>query len=64
LGTAGSGDVLAGLIAGLWSVGSESPARTGVWLHSHFASEALKVQNAPFLTATDLLKHKKNSEIS
>tara|TARA_B100000579_G_scaffold352540_1_gene306929 strand:- start:1489 stop:2910 length:1422 start_codon:yes stop_codon:yes gene_type:complete len=64
LGTAGSGDVLAGLIAGLWSVGSESPARTGVWLHSHFASEALKAQSAPFLTATDLLKQKKNSEIS
>ena len=55
LGTAGAGDVLAGFIAGSWSLGSNSPARTGVWLHSHYAQKALEKKVAPFLTATDLL---------
>ncbi len=55
LGTAGSGDVLAGLVAGVWSLGSDSPARTGVWLHNRFAQDALKQKTAAFLTASDLL---------
>ena len=55
LGTAGSGDVLAGFIAGVWSRGSKTPARTGVWLHSHFAENAFEKKMAPFLTASDLL---------
>ena len=55
LGTAGSGDVLAGFVAGVWSLGSQSPARTGVWLHSRFAQDALKQKTAAFLTASDLL---------
>jgi NAD(P)H-hydrate repair Nnr-like enzyme with NAD(P)H-hydrate dehydratase domain len=55
LGTAGSGDMLTGFIAGAWSLGSISPARTGVWLHSFYAQKALRRKVTPFLTATDLL---------
>ena len=55
LATAGSGDVLAGCISGVWSAGSQSPARTGVWLHSHYARNAEKEKVYPFLTASDLL---------
>ena len=55
LATAGSGDVLAGCISGVWSAGSKSPARTGVWLHSHYAHNAEKEKVHPFLTASDLL---------
>ncbi len=55
LGTAGAGDVLAGFIAGVWSSGSQTPARTGVWLHSRFAKAAFEKKTAPFLTASDLL---------
>ena len=55
LGTAGSGDVLAGFVAGVWSRGSKTPARTGVWLHSCFAKDAFEKKTSPFLTASDLL---------
>ena len=55
LATAGSGDVLAGFISGVWSVGSKSPARSGVWLHSHYAQNAEKEKVYPYLTASDLL---------
>ena len=55
LATAGSGDVLAGCISGVWSAGSKSPARTGVWLHSHYAHNAEREKVYPFLTASDLL---------
>ena len=55
LATAGSGDVLAGCISGVWSAGSKSPARTGVWLHSHYAQNAEKEKVYPYLIASDLL---------
>ena len=41
LGTAGSGDILAGMIGSLWAQGSKSPAITGVWLHSQAFLAAL-----------------------
>ena len=41
LGTAGSGDILAGLIAGVWSSGSKTPARSGVWLHTNLAKKGI-----------------------
>ena len=56
LATAGSGDVLAGIIGGLWSLGSSSPTRSGVWLHSNFGIEAIKRGRFPFITSSDLLK--------
>ena len=37
------------------SLGSVSPARTGVWLHSFFAQKTLRRKVTPFLTASDLL---------
>ncbi len=37
LGTAGMGDVLAGIIAGLWSSGSQTPFRSGVYLQTQCA---------------------------
>ena len=55
LGTAGSGDILAGLIAGVWSAGSKTPARSGVWLHTNLAKKATENKTNTFLTASDLL---------
>ena len=55
LGTAGSGDILAGLIAGVWSAGSKTPARSGVWLHTNLAKKAAKNKTNTFFTASDLL---------
>ena len=55
LGTAGSGDILAGLIAGIWSAGSETPARSGVWHHTNLAKKAIENKTSAFLSASDLL---------
>ena len=55
LGTAGSGDILAGLIAGVWSSGSKTPARSGVWLHTNLAKKALNKKKHPYFSASDLL---------
>ena len=55
LGTAGSGDILAGLIAGIWSAGSETPARSGVWHHTNLAKKAIENKTNAFLSASDLL---------
>ena len=55
LGTAGSGDILAGLIAGVWSAGSKTPARSGVWLHTNLAKKATKNKTNTFFTASDLI---------
>ena len=43
LATAGSGDVLAGVIGGLFSQKSASPAQQGVYIHSK-AAELLKTE--------------------
>ena len=55
LGTAGSGDILAGLIAGVWSAGSKTPARSGVWLHNDLAKKAFENKTNAYLSASDLL---------
>tara|TARA_B100001057_G_scaffold501254_1_gene622661 strand:- start:86 stop:1480 length:1395 start_codon:yes stop_codon:yes gene_type:complete len=55
LGTAGSGDILAGLIAGIWSAGSKTPARSGVWLHTNLAKKAIENKTNAYLSASDLL---------
>ena len=55
LGTAGSGDILAGLIAGIWSAGSKTPARSGVWLHTKLAKKAFENKNDLHISASDLL---------
>ena len=55
LGTAGSGDILAGLIAGVWSSGSKTPARSGVWLHTNLAKKALIKKKHTYFSASDLL---------
>ena len=54
LAAAGSGDVLAGVIGGLLSQKSASPARNGVYIHSK-AAELLKREGRTTIVATDLL---------
>ena len=54
LATAGSGDILAGLIGGLTAQRLESPEIYGVWLHGK-AAEYLKSNGQSTLLATDLL---------
>ena len=54
LATAGSGDVLAGVIGGLFSQKSASPAQKGVYIHSK-AAELLKTEGRTTIVATDLL---------
>ena len=54
LATAGSGDVLAGVIGGLLSQKSASPAQKGVYIHSK-AAELLKTEGRTTIVATDLL---------
>ena len=46
LGTAGMGDVLAGIIAGLWSSGSETPFRSAVYLQTQCAKHFLSKEGA------------------
>ena len=54
LATAGSGDVLAGIIGGLLAQKSASPAQNGVYIHSK-AAELLKREGRTTIIATDLL---------
>ena len=53
LGTAGMGDVLAGIIAGLWSSGSLTPFRSSVFLQTQCAKYLIS-QNGAGLTAGQL----------
>ena len=46
LGTAGMGDVLAGIIAGLWSSGSKTPFRSAVYLQTQCAKHFLSKEGA------------------
>ena len=46
LGTAGMGDVLAGIIAGLWSSGSKTPFRSAVYLQTQCAKHFLSEEGA------------------
>tara|TARA_B100001093_G_scaffold30464_1_gene26401 strand:- start:1865 stop:3310 length:1446 start_codon:yes stop_codon:yes gene_type:complete len=46
LGTAGMGDVLAGIIAGLWSSGSRTPFRSAVYLQTQCAKHFLSQEGA------------------
>lgn len=54
LGTAGSGDVLAGIIASLWAQGSKSPAMSGVWLHARAFLNAFD-DRGPDVIASDAI---------
>ena len=46
LGTAGMGDVLSGIIAGLWSSGSKTPFRSAVYLQTQCAKHFLSEEGA------------------
>ena len=54
LGTAGMGDVLAGIIAGLWASGSNSPFRSAVYLQTQCAKNFLRLNNGAGLTASNI----------
>ena len=54
LGTAGSGDVLAGILGALLAQGCAAPERTAVWLHSKAASLLIEEGHAR-ITAGDLI---------
>ena len=54
LGTAGSGDVLAGILGALLAQGCAAPERTAVWLHSKAASLLIEEGHAR-ITASDLI---------
>ena len=55
LATAGSGDVLAGLVGGLLSQNIETPALTGVWLQSEAARIYLEEGESTILAGDILL---------
>ena len=59
LGTAGAGDVLAGLIGGLWSqhpeMAADQIAQAGVYLHTHAARIAIEARDGHAIIAGDLL---------
>jgi hydroxyethylthiazole kinase-like uncharacterized protein yjeF len=58
LGTAGAGDVLAGLIGGLWAqhreMAADQIAQAGVYLHTHAARLAIKAHDGHAIIASDL----------
>ena len=54
LGTAGMGDVLAGIIAGLWASGSNAPFRSAVFLQTQCAKNFLRLNNGAGLTASNI----------
>ena len=54
LGTAGSGEVLAGILGALLAQGCAAPERTAVWLHSKAASLLIEEGHAR-ITAGDLI---------
>ena len=54
MATAGSGDILAGIIGGLIAQNIKNPEVLGVQIHSHSANELLKNGNKT-IVASDLL---------
>ena len=54
LGTAGMGDVLAGIIAGIWTSGSNAPFRSAVYLQTQCAKNFLKLNKGAGLTASNI----------
>jgi len=56
LGTAGMGDVLSGIIAGLWASGSNAPFRSAVYLQTQCAKNFLRQNNGAGLTASNISK--------
>ena len=54
LGTAGMGDVLTGMVSGLWVSGSRSPFRSSVLLQKQCAIKFLEKNNGAGLTASDI----------
>lgn len=56
MSTGGSGDVLSGIIGGLWAGGCENPSGLGVALHGLAGDEAAGEQGEAALIAGDLLK--------
>ena len=54
LGTAGSGDVLAGIIGGFLSQKTNNAANLGVWVHSKCAKDVSK-KKGKTLVASDLI---------
>ena len=54
LGTAGMGDVLAGIIAGLWASGSNTPYRSAVYLQTQCAKNFLRLNSGAGLTASNI----------
>ncbi len=57
VGTAGMGDLLSGLIGGLWSNHSNAPSRSAVWIHSRAALSAIKQNAGGNLLASELFPH-------
>lgn len=58
MATAGSGDVLTGIILGLLTQGytPEVAAVMGVWLHGRAADQALNTQSVESLIATNIIE--------
>ena len=57
MATAGMGDVLTGVICGIWGAGTNmaTAARAGVWIHAAAGDESAAEQGQVGLMATDLL---------
>ncbi|MCR5215657.1 MAG: NAD(P)H-hydrate dehydratase [Lachnospiraceae bacterium] len=63
MSTAGAGDVLTGVIAGMWAAGLNNAegARMGVYLHGLAGDEAAATLGERFMTASDIIEHWKDT---